>query len=121
MSRDQIRHYQSKLAYQMDSADLYEALQDGEAIVVVDGRSARAYVDEHIPDAISLPHREISANSTASLETTKLYVCYCDGVGCNAVDEDGVEATQAGIRRARIDWRAGLVEAGRLCHAPNQI
>ena len=56
--------YQRKLAYEMDSADVYEALQKDEAIVVIDGRSSGAYAEEHIPGAVSLPHREISFNST---------------------------------------------------------
>ena len=84
MSIDQMNFYQSKLAYEMDSADLYEAVGRDEPIVVVDGRSADAYALEHIPDSISLPHREISFNSTESLDKSKLYVCYCDGIGCNA-------------------------------------
>ena len=108
MSLDQIRHYQSKLAYEMDSADLYEALQNGEAIVVVDGRSARAFEDEHIPDAISLPHREISAHSTASLDTSKLYVCYCDGIGCNASTKTALKLLTLGFQvrelMGGLDW-----------------
>ena len=56
MSIDQMDFYQRKLAYEMDSADVDEALGKGEPIVVVDGRSADAYAQEHIPGAISLPH-----------------------------------------------------------------
>ena len=84
MSIDQMNFYQSKLAYEIDSADLYEALAKDEPIVIVDGRSASAYAHEHIPGAISLPHREVSFNSTESLDKSKRYGCYCDGIGCNA-------------------------------------
>ena len=84
MSIDQLNHYQRKLAYEMDSWDLYEALGKNEPIIVVDGRSAAAYAQEHIPGALSLPHKEICFNSTESLDKSKLYVCYCDGIGCNA-------------------------------------
>ena len=84
MSIDQMDFYQRKLAYEMDSADVYEALERGEPIVVLDGRSSDAYAEEHIPGAVSLPHREISFNSTEMLDKSKLYVCYCDGIGCNA-------------------------------------
>ena len=45
---DQLSYYQSKLAYETDSADLYEAIENGEAIVVIDGRAASAYAHEHI-------------------------------------------------------------------------
>ena len=97
MNLEQMQHYQSKLAYEMDSADLYEALENGEPIVVVDGRSASAYAVEHIPGAIRLPHREISANSTASLDRSKLYVCYCDGIGCNASTKTALKLLTLGF------------------------
>ena len=68
MSTDQMNYYQSKLAYETDSADLYETLENGEPVVVVDGRAASAYAREHIQYAMSLPHREISAETTDSLD-----------------------------------------------------
>jgi len=108
VSLDQIRHYQSKLAYEMDSADLYEALESGAPIVVVDGRSASAYEGEHIPDAINLPHRGISANATASLDASKLYVCYCDGIGCNASTKTALKLLTLGFEVRELigglDW-----------------
>ena len=108
MSLDQIKHYQSKLAYEMDSADLHDAISAGEPIVVVDGRSAGAYADEHIPDAISLPHRDISTNSTAALDRSKLYVCYCDGIGCNASTKTALKLLTLGFQVRELigglDW-----------------
>lgn len=108
MSVDQIAHYQGKLAYEMDSADLQEALEKGESIVVVDGRAAGAFAQEHIPGAISLPHREISANSTDSLDKSKLYVCYCDGIGCNASTKTALKLLTLGFQVRELigglDW-----------------
>ena len=108
MNLEQMRHYQSKLAYEMDSADLYEALENGEPIAVVDGRSTSAYATEHIPDALSLPHRDISANSTASLDRSKLYVCYCDGIGCNASTKTALKLLTLGFQVRELigglDW-----------------
>ena len=103
-----MNYYQSKLAYEMDSADLYEALGREEPIVVVDGRAAGAYAHEHIPGAISLPHRDISANSTESLDKSKLYVCYCDGIGCNASTKTALKLLTLGFRVREmiggLDW-----------------
>jgi len=76
---DQLDHYKRKLAFETDSWDVYEALNRNEPVVVVDGRSAEAYAREHIPGAVNLPQREISAESTESLDRSKLYVCYCGG------------------------------------------
>ena len=108
MSIDQMDFYQRKLAYEMDSADVYEALQKDEAIVVIDGRSSGAYAEEHIPGAVSLPHREISFNSTEALDKSKLYVCYCDGIGCNASTKTALKLLTLGFQVRELigglDW-----------------
>jgi len=105
---DQLSYYQAKLAYETDSADLYAAIEQGEPIVVVDGRAAGAYDHEHIPDAISLPHREISAETTASFDRSKLYVCYCDGIGCNASTQTAMKLLRLGFQVRELigglDW-----------------
>ena len=108
MSVDQMDFYQRKLAYEMDSADLYEARENGEPIVVVDGRSSSAYAEEHIPGAVSIPHREISFNSTEALDRSKLYVCYCDGIGCNASTKTALKLLTLGFQVRELigglDW-----------------
>ena len=108
MSIDQLAYYESKLAYETDSADLNEALANGEPIVVIDGRAAHAYAHEHIPGAVSLPHREICADSTASLDKSKLYVCYCDGIGCNASTKTAMKLLTLGFQVRELigglDW-----------------
>ncbi len=108
MSTDQMNYYQSKLAYEADSADLYEALQSGEPVVVVGGRAAGAYDEEHIPGAVSLPHGEISADTTASLDKSKLHVCYCDGIGCNASTKTALKLLTLGFQVRELigglDW-----------------
>ncbi len=108
MSSDQENYYRSKLAYEMDSADLQVALESGEPIVVVDGRSRDAYRQEHIPNAISLPHREIGDRSTSSLSKASLYVCYCDGIGCNASTKTALKLLRLGFQVRELigglDW-----------------
>ena len=100
--------YQSKLAYEMDSADLNDALKAGESIVVVDGRSADAYAREHIPGALSLPHRDITPDTTEALDKSKLYVCYCDGIGCNASTKTALKLLMLGFQVRELigglDW-----------------
>ncbi len=123
MSNEQLSFYQRKLAYEMDSADLYEALEHGEPIVVVDGRSADAYAHEHIPGAVSLPHREISPESTESLDRAKRYVCYCDGIGCNASTKTAMKLLELGFEVRELigglDWwkRDGYATHGDGAHA----
>ena len=115
MSIDQMNHYQRKLAYEMDSWDLYEALGENEPVTIIDGRSAEAYAQEHIPGALNLPHREISHSSTRSLDKSRIHVCYCDGIGCNASTKTALKLLTLGFQVRELR-RAGLVEARRLRH-----
>ena len=108
MSADQLNHYKSKLDFEMDSWDVLEALGNGEPLVVVDGRSAEAYAREHIPGALSLPHRGIDADSTAALDRSRTYVCYCDGIGCNASTKTALKLLMLGFEVKELigglDW-----------------
>lgn len=94
----QIQHYQDKLSYETDSWDLNTALQNGEKIVVIDTRSPEAFAEEHIPDAVNFPHRNMSEESTAHLDRAVLYVTYCDGIGCNASTKGALNMAQLGFR-----------------------
>jgi len=106
--RDQLDYYQAKLAYEIDSADLKTALADGQELVVVDGRSSEAYATEHIPGAVSIPHRSISQESLAGLSKAPLYVAYCDGIGCNASTKTALKLATSGFRVKELigglDW-----------------
>ena len=96
MNSQQLMHYQNKLNYEFDSWDTFEQLEKPNSnLIVVDGRSAEAYAKEAIPGAINLPHREISAQSTAHLDKSKIYVCYCDGIGCNASTKTALKLADA--------------------------
>jgi rhodanese-related sulfurtransferase len=108
MTIEQMVHYQRKLAFEMDSWDLFVALGKVEPLVVVDGRSAKAYEQEHIPGAISLPHKEICFNNTEALDKGKVYVCYCDGIGCNASTKTALKLLTLGFQVRELigglDW-----------------
>jgi len=127
--RSQLDFYQEKLAYEIDSADLKDALDSGQDIVVVDGRSSDSYALEHIPGALSVPHRSISQESLAGLSKAPLYVAYCDGIGCSASTKTAIKLASAGFRVKELigglDWwkRDGHPTEGRaaLCGAPTHV
>ena len=80
---NQIDYHQAKLDFEIDAAELFAALQtDKRKIVVVDARLAAAAA-EQIPMVINLPHVSLSNAMVRTLDSDKLYVCYCDGVGSN--------------------------------------
>lgn len=105
---DQLAFYQAKLNYETDSWDLSEMLKAGDGVVVIDARSAEAYAIEHIPGAINIPHRTMTAESTAALDKDKLYVTYCDGIGCNASTKGALNLTRLGFNVKELlgglDW-----------------
>lgn len=105
---DRLKYYADKLAYEIDSWDLKVALEAGEKVIVIDARSLQAYAAEHIPGAISLPHRKMDAASTAPLDRAALVVTYCDGVGCNASTKGALNMARLGFRVKELigglDW-----------------
>ena len=108
MSAQQLAFYKEKLDWEIDSWDLYIALQNDENLVVVDGRSAEAFEREHIPGAINIPHRTICENALAKLDKAPLYVTYCDGIGCNASTKTALKMLSLGFRVKEmlggLDW-----------------
>lgn len=83
-SQQSLAYLETKLAYYTDAWDLAEDLaQQVSEIVVIDARSAEIYRAGHICGAISFPHRIMDEASTAQLDRRKVYVTYCDGIGCN--------------------------------------
>jgi rhodanese-related sulfurtransferase len=92
-------YLQQKLSYYTDAWDLAEDLARGEAaIVVFDARSPEHYAAGHICGAHSFPHRTISAQSTAALDRSKVYITYCDGIGCNG-------STKAALKLAALGFQ----------------
>ncbi len=106
--RNQVQYYKDKLNYEIDSWDLFEALNKGEYIIVIDARSSEAFEIEHIPSAINLPHRLMNAESTSHLDKQSLYVTYCDGIGCNGSTKGALNMAELGFKvkelMGGLDW-----------------
>lgn len=116
---NQLDFYEAKLKYETDSWDLSESLKNNEGIVVVDARSTEAFGLEHIPSAISIPHRTMSEETTKNLNRSKTYVTYCDGIGCNASTKGAVNLAKLGFNVKELigglDWwkRDGYATEGK--------
>jgi rhodanese-related sulfurtransferase len=105
---DQIAYYQNKLAFEVDSSDLLKAMENFEDFVPLDTRQPAKYENEHIPGAINIPHRTMNEKTTAHLDRSKTYVCYCDGLGCNASTKGALNMTRLGFKvkelSGGIEW-----------------
>ena len=108
MMDEQLRHYAEKLAYEIDSWDLREALEAGGNVVVVDARSPGAHARERIPGAINIPHRRMAPETVAGIDRRALVVAYCDGIGCNASTKGALNMLKLGFRVKELigglDW-----------------
>ncbi len=100
-----IEHYEHKLSFEMDPSDLFDALEANEKVVVIDARKDFAYGKEHIPGAISFPHRTMNEETTAHLDKEATYVVYCDGIGCNA-------STRGSLNLARLGFKVKELMGG---------
>jgi rhodanese-related sulfurtransferase len=100
--------FKAKLENETDPSDLKESVSRGEPIVIIDARTAEAYESEHIPGAVNFPHRTMNAESTAKLDKSRIYVTYCDGIGCNASTKGAFKLSELGFKvkelMGGIDW-----------------
>jgi rhodanese-related sulfurtransferase len=95
---NQIKFYQHKIDYEMDSYDLFIAMEKGENVVPLDTRQREEYKKQQIPGAINIPHREMIEESTNHLDKSATYVCYCTGIGCNASTKGALNMTRLGFK-----------------------
>lgn len=95
--RSQIDFYEQKLNFEIDPADLYDALKNRQNIIVIDTRSAQSFAQEHIPGAINIPHRTMTVETTRHLDKSALVVTYCDGIGCNASTKGALNMVKLGF------------------------
>lgn len=90
-------HFARLLAYETDCWDVHAALQLGQTdFVLLDVRMAEAYAAGHVPGAVNLPYRNISAATLADHRDATLFVVYCAGPHCNAADRAAVILARLG-------------------------
>jgi rhodanese-related sulfurtransferase len=93
------RHFLARLSVETDVADLVVDLERGTGnLVVLDVRPTEDHARCHIPGAISLPHRQISRETTAHIAADAMVVVYCWGPACNS-------ATKAAARLAALGFQ----------------
>lgn len=73
--------------------------------VLLDVRSPAAYERSHVPGALNLPHKLITAERMASWPSETLFVVYCAGPHCNGAD-------RAALRLAKLGRSVKLMLGG---------
>jgi rhodanese-related sulfurtransferase len=102
-------HFANRLSLETDCADVHEALDraGGSAadFVLLDVRGPQAYARAHVPGAINLPHRQITAERMAAWPAGTLFVVYCAGPHGNGAD-------RAALRLAELKRPVKLMLGG---------
>ena len=102
-----VAHFAARLALETDCADVAACLKSGDVDFVllhVVG-SPEAYGRRHVPGALHLPHRQITAERMAQWPDDTLFVVYCAGPHCNGAD-------QAALKLARLGRKVKLMIGG---------
>jgi rhodanese-related sulfurtransferase len=90
-------HFARLLAYETDCWDVHEGLTGGHGgFVVLDVRGPEAYAAGHVPRAVSLPHRRITARHLDAWPSDTLFVVYCTGPHCNGADKAALAIARLG-------------------------
>ena len=92
-------HFQSKLNFETDAWDVKTDMERGRSdFIVIDVRSTADFEARRIAGAISLPHRLMTAETTAHLPKDKVMVTYCWGPGCNGSTKGALKLSLLGFR-----------------------
>lgn len=93
-----LMHFSQRLSFETDCSDVHASQQAGETdYVLVDVRDESAYASGHVPGAINIPHRQMSAERMAEFPLNTLFVVYCAGPHCNGVHRAAVRLAALGF------------------------
>lgn len=91
-------HFLQKLSVETDCADVAVDLRSGapDFVLLHVVGSPEAYARRHVPGALHLPHREISAERMAAWPMETVFVVYCAGPHCNGADQAAFKLARLG-------------------------
>lgn len=100
-----LAHFERRLLFETDCDDVHESLKAGADFVLVDVRGPKAFARGHVPGAVNVPHRTMTAERMAQYGKDTLLVVYCAGPHCNG-------ATKGAIRLAGLGYRVKEMMGG---------
>ncbi len=111
--REALEHFSARLRFETDCWDVHESMREGPDFVLLDVRSPELFAKGHVPGAINLPHRKITAHALKRWPQDTLFVVYCAGPHCNGADKAAVRLSRLGRRvKLMIGGITGWLDEG---------
>lgn len=90
-------HFSNRLTFETDCSDVHASQQAGEIdFVLVDVRGPNAFASGHIPGAINIAHRLMTADFMQQYAKDSLFVVYCAGPHCNGANRAALKLAVLG-------------------------
>ena len=90
-------HFSRRFGFETDCADVHAVLRAGAPdFLLVDVRSPALFAKGHVPGAVNIPHRELTAERLADQPRDRLVVVYCAGPHCNGANRAALQLARLG-------------------------
>ncbi|MCE0464588.1 MULTISPECIES: rhodanese-like domain-containing protein [Pseudomonas] len=92
-----LQHFSRRLTFETDCSDVHASQQAGQVdFILLDVRGPLAYERGHVPGAVNLPTRSITAQALSVYPPDTLFVVYCAGPHCNGANKAAVRLATLG-------------------------
>ena len=91
-------HFEAKLSFETDPADVRAAQRAREAFTLIDSRSEASWRQGRLPGAVHMPTAEIADRALREVPIDAPVVVYCWGPACNGSTRAAREFSRLGYR-----------------------
>ena len=90
-------HFENRLAFETDCADVWYASQhETKDFVLLDVRTPALFTAGHVPGALNVPVRTLGEQRLAEYPMDTLFVVYCAGPHCNGANKAALKLARLG-------------------------
>ena len=91
-----LAHFESRLGVETDCSDVHASIRQGFDFVLIDVRGPKLFAKGHVPGAVNIPHREMTAERMSVYPKDTAFVVYCAGPHCNGANKGAIRLARLG-------------------------